>query len=121
MHSYNGDTHEDPVTIFYRSGCINQYCFKYKPHTQCWIVLPKQDADLMQDNGHVLDSVGIEFVNEDGMPCVEFHVDECQSFGDLCNATTDYDYDGNVSCLFVSVPKSVADGWKGRVMKLCWR
>ncbi len=98
--SYNS-THEHPVTIAYRASFILRYFYKYEPRAHRWVQVEKVDADLLKKNSNVPNDAGIEYKTANGNEMVEFHVDDCQSFGMIMDRDTEFG--GQLSVLFLNM------------------
>jgi len=105
--SYNS-THEHPITKAYRADFILRYFYKYEPRAHRWVQVAKVDADRMRQNKNVPNDAGIEYTTTNGNQMVEFHVDDCQSFGIIMDRDTLFG--GHLSELFLNMKTSLLEG-----------
>ena len=101
--SYYCDSHEKPENVAYKYKYIDRYleqelrCFR-------WIQLTEQRYAELIDEGHLFNGEPHEYVDNEGMKRLEFHVDDCELFSDW-NDWPDEDSKRFGGCLSVRMPE----------------
>ncbi len=86
---YYVDRHEKPETIEY----CRQFCQRYLTYEQRahhWIQIMLEESKHLEENGLVTPNSGCRYIDDAGLPMVEYHVDSYQGFQEKMNKETEF-------------------------------
>jgi hypothetical protein len=97
--SFFVDRHERPNVVFHRNEFCMQYLAKLEPRTYRWLQLTQQAAEQYKVEKKILDdgNHGYQYMSEEGVPMVEFHVDDHEFLHDVAEEMGFGLFGGNLS------------------------